>query len=137
MLTCPNPSCRKRLPALTRVCSYCQADLSLLVDYVDNLQGAVGRAEELTREGKLAEAVWAYLEVLEVDPANAPARKQVSQVAAAVRNFDRAAASRRLIDPSRDSGPPGLLTAWLPLLGVLLVAALAFWAGYQWGCSSN
>ena len=45
MLTCPNPSCKKQLPALTRTCRFCQSDLSLLVEYADHLQGALGRAE--------------------------------------------------------------------------------------------
>jgi hypothetical protein len=137
MLTCPNPSCRKPLPALTRTCSYCRADLSLLVDYVGQLEGAVGRAQELTRDGRLADAVWAYLEVLEVDPDNTPARQQVSQVAAAVRHFDRAARSRRLTDRALDSGPGHWLSGWLLLIGVLVLVALAFLVGYQWGIDSN
>ena len=101
MLTCPNPSCRKPLPALTRMCSFCQADLGLLVDYVDQLQGALDRAAGRTRAGELGEAVWAYLEVLETDPDNPTARRQVGQVVAAVRQFDRVTEGRRWLSQIR------------------------------------
>src|SRR5262249_36230041 len=82
------PQCNKPLRELVRRCPSCQADLDLLVDYVSHLQGGLERAENLTRAGELGQAVWAYLEVLEVDPDNAPAKRQVGQVAAAVRQFD-------------------------------------------------
>jgi hypothetical protein len=90
MLTCP--LCKKSLPALERRCRTCQTDVSLLVDYVGHLHDGLTRAEAHTRRGDLGAAVWAYLEVLDVDPDNATARRQVGQVAAAVRQFDRAAA---------------------------------------------
>jgi hypothetical protein len=137
MIACPNPSCRKPLPALARTCSYCQADLSLLVEYVDELQAAVDRAQTLTRAGKLAEAIWAYLEVLDVDPYNPPARRQVSQVAAAVRNFDRTAATRRFRDPELESRSRGLPNSWLAWLAFLLIGVLAFFAGYQLGINTR
>src|SRR5262245_53807533 len=86
MLTCP--WCKKKTPGLDRECPSCHADLSLLVEYVQNLALGLVRAEQLTRAGELAEAVWAYLEVLEVDPDNPIARRQVGQVATAVRQFD-------------------------------------------------
>ena len=95
MLTCP--WCKKKMPARERECPSCHADLTLLVDYVENLAGGLVRADELTRAGQLGEAVWAYLEVLEVDPDNAVARRQVGRVATAVRQFDLAAPSRRWI----------------------------------------
>src|SRR5262249_47398546 len=95
MLTCPMPTCKQPLPRLTRTCPSCQADLSLLLEYVNDLQGGLAQAEALTRAGELGEAVWAYLEVLEVDPDNAAARRQVGQVVAAVRQFDRWAPGRR------------------------------------------
>ena len=59
-----------------------------LVDYTDHLQTGLERAESFTRAGKLGDAVWEYLQVLEVDPDNATARRQVGQVATAVRQFD-------------------------------------------------
>jgi hypothetical protein len=67
----------------------------LLVNYVENLQDGLVRADALTKQGELGEAVWAYLEVLEVDPDNATARRQVGQVVTAVRQFDRAAPGRK------------------------------------------
>src|SRR5712692_790715 len=93
MLTCP--MCKKTLPESMQQCPRCGTDLSLLTDYVEHLHDGVARADALTRQGELGEAVWAYLEVLEVDPDNAAARRQVGQVAAAVRQFDRAAPGRR------------------------------------------
>jgi hypothetical protein len=93
MLSCP--LCKKKVPPLERECPSCHADLSLLADYVGHLAGGLDRAEALTRAGRLDEAVTAYLEVLEVDPDNAIARRQVGRVVAAVRQFDSVARSRR------------------------------------------
>jgi hypothetical protein len=93
MLTCP--MCKKRLPGPVRQCPTCRTDLSLLMDYVTALDDGLAQAERLTRAGELGEAVWTYLEILEVDPDNATARRQVSRVATAVREFDRAAQGRR------------------------------------------
>ena len=93
MLICP--MCKKELAEWAAECPRCRADLALLVDYVEHLQDGLTRAEEFTRQGELGEAVWAYLEVLEVDPDNARARQQVGKVATAVRQFDRAAVGRR------------------------------------------
>jgi hypothetical protein len=96
MLTCP--MCKKSVRLETRECPTCRTDLSILVEYVDHLEEGLTKAEELTRAGELGEAVWAYLAVLEVDPDNAQARRQVGQVAAAVRQFDRIALGRRWLD---------------------------------------
>jgi hypothetical protein len=87
--------CKKRLNGLEKECTKCQTDVSLLVNYVENLQDGLVRADALTKQGELGEAVWAYLEVLEVDPDNATARRQVGQVVTAVRQFDKAAPGRR------------------------------------------
>ena len=132
MLQCPQ--CAKPLRELSRRCPSCQADLDLLVDYVGNLQSGLERAESLVRLGELGQAVWAYLEVLEVDPDNAPARKQVSQVATAVRQFDHVTPGRRWannlppLPPTRPAWP-----AWLrwTLVGTAIV--LAFSAGFLFG----
>src|SRR5919204_6860973 len=96
VLTCP--MCKKTVAEDVRACPRCRADLSILVDYVDHLKNGLARAEALTRAGELAEAVWAYLEVLEVDPDNTIARRQVGRVATAVRQFDRVAVGRRWLD---------------------------------------
>jgi hypothetical protein len=86
MLTCP--MCKKTIPAQQRECLNCRTDVSLLVSYVDDLQEGLRQADALTRQGDLGKAVWAYLAVLEVDPDNAQARRQVGRVATAVRQFD-------------------------------------------------
>jgi hypothetical protein len=93
MLTCP--MCKKKLRGLERECLNCRTDVSLLVDYVENLREGLAQAEALTRQGELGEAVWSYLTVLEVDPDNATARKQVGKVVTAVRQFDQTAPGRR------------------------------------------
>jgi hypothetical protein len=121
------PQCNKKLVELSRRCPSCMADLDLLVDYVGHLQGGLERAENLTRAGELGQAVWAYLEVLEVDPDNVPARRQVGQVATAVRQFDRSAPGRRWLTGMRgwllfDPAENRLLFA----MHILLVAVLMF-----------
>jgi len=92
----PNcPQCNKPLRDFSRKCPSCQADLDLLVDYISHLQGGLQRAESLTKAGELGQAIWAYLEVLEVDPDNAQARKAIAQVVTAVRQFDTVMPGRR------------------------------------------
>ncbi|MGH7171036.1 MAG: hypothetical protein ACRELG_12220, partial [Gemmataceae bacterium] len=93
MLTCP--MCKKKLRGLEKECLNCRTDVSLLVHYVEDLREGLARAEALTRTGELGEAVWAYLAVLEVDPDNNMARRQVGQVATAVRQFDQTVPGRR------------------------------------------
>lgn len=126
MLTCP--MCKKSLRPLTRECPSCRADLSLLVDYTEHLDQGLARAEELTRTGELGEAMWAYLEVLEVDPEQPEARRQVGRVAAAVRQFDREKPGRlwrrRAGSPSWQSGIFWVCTA-------LLAFALGYWLGQR------
>jgi len=95
------PQCRKPLRELVRRCPSCQADLDLLVDYVSTLETGLERAERLTRAGELGQAIWTYLGVLEVDPDNAAARRQVGQVVTAVRQFDRTAPGRRWLERIR------------------------------------
>jgi hypothetical protein len=139
MLTCP--LCKKSLPAQERRCRTCQTDVSLLVDYVGRLEEGLARAETHTRRGELGAAVWAYLEVLDVDPDNATARRQVGQVAAAVRQFDRAATqSWRRIEPKgrfmrlfTGFGPDDERRAWLVAALWTGVALLALVVGYGLG----
>jgi hypothetical protein len=132
------PQCTKDLAELSRECPYCKADLDLLVEYVGQLHSGLERAERLTREGELDQAVWAYLSVLEVDPDNAVARRQVGRVATAVRQFDRSAPGRRWLARVRgeedEESPAAGLTRWL--LRCALVLALvfaAFAAGFALG----
>lgn len=97
------PMCNKPLRELTRKCPSCQADLDLLVDYGSFLSGGLQRAENLVKAGDLPQAIWAYLEVLEVDPDNPAARKQIGQIVTAVRQFDQQSPLRRMGHPS-DNG---------------------------------
>src|SRR2546429_1976265 len=92
MLTCP--MCKKSVRLTSRECPTCRTDLSLLLEYVDHLEDGLARAEALARAGELGEAVWAYLAVLEVDPDNAEAKRQVGQGAAPGRQFHRIAPGR-------------------------------------------
>lgn len=115
MLTCP--LCKKSYRTLVRECPSCRSDLTLLADFVTYLQEGLAKAEALAKAGELGEATWAYLAVLEVDPENAVARKQVSLVATAVRQFDRTAPPRRWL---RLRGDPEVRRRWL--VGALVVA---------------
>jgi hypothetical protein len=138
----PCPQCAKPLAELTRSCPSCRADLDLLVEYVNHLEEGLRRAEKLTRAGELDAAVWEYLNVLEVDPDNAAARRQVSRVATAVRVFDRISPGRT---PERwDSlargergDERGRPSRWLWALLVLLLLGLAFGLGYALGSQSE
>ena len=113
------PQCAKPLREMSRRCPSCQADLDLLVDYVSHLHGGLERAENLSRDGQLAESVWAYLEVLETDPGNVAARAQVSRLVTAVRQFDVSSPARR---HAAGLPPPDDRPAWqrLPYDSILL-----------------
>jgi hypothetical protein len=126
------PQCNKPLIELSRQCPTCRADLDLLVQYVNSLQDSLYRAEQLTRAGELGPAVWTYLEVLEVDPDNPVARKQVGQVATAVRQFDRAAPGRRWAQglPVVDQGKGSLLITWLKRAVIVAMILVAFTVGF-------
>src|SRR3954469_3968486 len=125
------PQCSKPLRELSRRCPSCQADLDLLVDFVSNLQGGIQRAENLTRAGELGEAVWAYLEVLETEPDNAPARRQVSRVVTAVRQFDMSTPARRI---SAEMPLPDTRPWYMRLpLGPIALAATCLFVGMVLG----
>ena len=130
------PQCTKPLAELTKRCPSCMADLDLLVEYVNQLDGGLKRAEILTRAGELDEAVWAYLAVLEVDPDNATARRQVGRVATAVRQFDRTAPGRRWLSRLRgedEDDTAARLTRWLRNALIGIAVLLAFALGYGLG----
>ena len=143
MLTCP--MCKKTLPSLGKECPSCKADVSLLVTYVEDLDNSLSRAEAHTRAGELGEAVWAYLEVLEVDPDNETARRQVGRVAAAVRQFDRLTHGRRWFDRLQtrarfrqwlhswgNEGSPPRLLVWVFAFILILGAVLfGYFLGHQ------
>lgn len=102
------PQCAKQLREFTRRCPTCQAELDLLVDYVGQLQTGLDRALQLTQAGELGQAMWAYLQVLEVDPDNPTARRHIAQIVTAVRQFDRVTPGRRWADRI------GPLETWKP-----------------------
>jgi hypothetical protein len=125
----PNcPQCTKPLRDFTRRCPSCQADLDLLVDYVSHLQGGLERADNLIKAGELGQAIWAYLEVLEVDPDNPQARKQISQVVTAVRQFDTLIPGRRWANGLPPL--PRITRPWWHWLVFGIAVAAAFGAGF-------
>ncbi len=130
------PQCNKPLRELVRRCPSCQADLDLLVDFVSHLRGGIERAQELTRAGELGQAVWTYLEILEVDPTNAAAKKQVSQVATAVRQFDSGGARQRLLD-SQGTPPKSRFSGKVPYVAWALILIVVFGLGYLLGSYVN
>jgi hypothetical protein len=127
------PQCSKPLRELVRNCPSCKADLELLVDYVSHLQGGVERAQELTKAGELGQAMWAYLEILEVDPDNTAAKKQVAQVAAAVRQFDVTAPGRAWLSQAGKSAAGSAKRPWQFYLGIAALVLAAFCFGLTIG----
>jgi hypothetical protein len=124
-LTCP--MCKKEIEQAANSCPRCRTDLKLLVEYMSNLDEQMSKAEAAMKAGELGDAVWAYLNVLETDPENAVARKQVNKVATAVRQFDDAKQQRRT----------SLLMSGAGIgLGVLLVLGLVFYLGYYYGSAN-
>lgn len=133
------PQCQKPLAELTPNCPSCKADLDLLVEYVDTLQTGLRRAEQMVRAGELDLAVWAYLEVLETDPDNAEARRQVGRLATAVRAFDRLSPGRRWIGDLRGEAEDALnrFARWMRGVLVVLLLLVAFAVGYGVGSGSG
>ena len=140
MLTCP--MCKKGVREDHRECPTCRTDLGLLVDYLADLDGTLEKADEYTRRGELGQAVLAYLQVLEVDPDNPEAKRQIAQVVTAVRQFDEVMPGRRWVDRLRkqakirklkedivDVTPRG----WAVLAGGLILMAVMLLVGFGWG----
>ncbi len=127
------PMCSKKLEGYVRRCPSCKAELDLLVDYVSYLQGGLVRADGLTRSGELGQAVWAYLEILEVDPENPEARRQVGSVATAVRQFDHRNATGWPKDERADRFGTGLWKGVAIVALLLLAMTVSFGAGYGVG----
>ena len=120
--------CKKALPWGTNPCSRCRTDVSLLVDYMSNLDEHLNRADSALKAGELGDAVWAYLNVLETDPEHPVARKQVTKVATAVRQFDEAKRT-------------GLRTMFVLgaalVVAIVLLAGAMFYAGYRIGTAKT
>src|SRR6516162_7620657 len=117
MLTCP--LCKTEVPDQAPRCPRCQTDLSLLANFVTDLKTLLETADAHRRAGELAAAVETYLDVLDVDPANAEARAALGPVLRGIRAAER-------IDRPRERG----LSAFQ---FVLLIATLliAFALGFQ------
>jgi hypothetical protein len=90
MITCP--LCKKVVEVPARTCPRCQADLSLLVDLVTEVQKLLAQAEAHRKAGEVAPAVEAYLAVLDVDPTNADARAAVGPILRGIHTAQRVAA---------------------------------------------
>ena len=118
MLTCP--LCKAEVPDATPRCPRCQADLSLLANFVNDLSTLLEKADAHRRAGEIAPAVQAYLDVLEVDPANAVARDALGPVLRAMRTAERVSRTQQRI-----------ATAAFAVL-ILGIIAIAFWAGFAW-----
>jgi hypothetical protein len=116
--------CKKTLETRASPCPRCRTDLTLLVDYMSNLDEHLTKADEALKHGELGDAVWAYLNVLETDPDHAVAKRQVSKVATAVRQFDDAKRTGRNANVMFGAG---LVIALILLLGG------TFFLGYQFG----
>jgi hypothetical protein len=138
--------CKKSVQPASRECPTCRTDLSLLADYVGHLDAGLARAEALTRAGELGEAMWAYLAVLEVDPDNTEAKRQVAQVAAAVRQFDRIAVGRRWLDKLRRRarfrhwadtwGRGDQIPFWVAIVAGIALALVTLAVGWTFGVRS-
>lgn len=144
MIKCP--MCRELLPDDARACRKCKTDLALLADYVSHLRDGLAEAEAYTKAGELGDAVWAYLSVLEVEPDNATARRQVGKVATAVRQFDQTAPGRRWMKriqkegrwrrwfASREEGEAGKFLGGIGLFLLYFISVLgAYYLGVQAG----
>jgi hypothetical protein len=129
--------CKKSLRGMARECPSCRADLSLLVDYAGAMDEGLARAERFTRAGELGDAVWSYLEVLEIDPDSPIARRQVGQVAAAVRQFDEHAPGRRWAKLVRGQALGRGARRWMAVVVWMMLLAAAFLVGYLLGHRSS
>jgi hypothetical protein len=125
MLTCP--MCKKSLPSGTTPCPRCRADLSLLVEFMDNLDEHLQKADAAMKAGELGEAVWAYMNVLETDPVHPVAVRQVRQVATAVRQFDEARRTGQ-----RTMLLLGIGAALAAILLLLAIFGAGFWIGKKY-----
>jgi hypothetical protein len=116
MLTCP--LCKKELESPAPRCPRCQADLSLLAEYMTDLRTILDSADAHRRAGAIGPAVSAYCAALDLDPANAEARAALGDVVLALRATQR-------LDGRRSHG-------WaVVVLGVIVaLAAAAFAVGY-------
>ena len=77
--------CKKTVRGTAKECPTCRTDLAILVDYMSDLDSSLEKAEAKTRAGELGEAIWAYLQVLEVDPDNPEDKRDLEELVRQVR----------------------------------------------------
>jgi predicted TPR repeat methyltransferase len=118
MLACP--MCQKELTEPAAKCPRCQADLSLLADFVTDLQTLLDKADGHRKAGDLAAAVQAYLAVLDVDPSNAMARAALGPALLAVRTAAR-------LEPA--ANPTGYIAVVLAVAAVIAAFAAGLFVG--------
>jgi len=77
--------------------------------------------------------MWAYLEVLEVDPETPRPSARSGKVATAVRQFDRNRTRRRWAQglPPTPDGDETSLIAWLRRAAIVVAILVAFVAGFM------
>jgi hypothetical protein len=112
MLICP--LCKTEVAEGIPKCPKCQTDLTLLADFVGDLQTLLNKAETHRKAGELPAAVDTYLAVLDIDPTNAEARAAMGPALLAIRTATR-------VEPQQ-AGVRGWLLA-------LLCVVIAFAAG--------
>lgn len=122
LLTCP--MCKKQLEPAATPCPRCRTDLNMLVDYMNNLDEHLQKAEAAVKAGEIGDAVWAYLNVLETDPEHPVARRQVTKVATAIRQFDEA---------KRTGRNTAMMIGAVIAVAVILLIGGAFAGGYFLG----
>ena len=125
------PQCNREYNVLAKECPSCKADLTLLVDHTKQLELGLEKADEWTRTGELGRATWAYLAVLEVDPNNPKARKQISRIATAVRQFDTSTSKQRWAFLGKPTGNSVL--TWILLILLILLVPGAWGMGWYLG----
>ncbi len=140
MLKCP--MCKKVLRGIEKECPFCRCDVSLLADYVQHLRDGLIQAEAYTRKGELGEAVWSYLSVLEIDPDNNTARRQIGKVVTAVRQFDLMPPARRLLRRMRFRRWMGMISedgegSWRSQITWFVLLVLALVLGFFIGQFTN
>lgn len=109
MFTCP--MCKAELAESATRCNRCQADVSLLSQFISGTSASLARADEHRRRGELAAAVQGYFDVLDVDPANVEARAALGPILRAIPSLNRL----------KNNLP--ISVGWLVLCGVAIFVA--------------
>lgn len=103
--------CKAELAESATRCNRCQADVSLLSQFISGTSASLARADEHRRRGELAAAVQGYFDVLDVDPANVEARAALGPILRAIPSLNRL----------KNNLP--ISVGWLVLCGVAIFVA--------------